>query len=113
MLKRVLLAVLSTIAFMVFTYQGFNWGTKSELITQWIPSIIQTPTIEIIVYLCICATMIFLGLAIFIVEAKNFTIDISKGDLIPMQVIKPLLIGYTFGAAYISLIQLLGVIFTL
>ena len=113
MLKKIPLALISTIVFIILISQGFRFGTESSLITESIPSAVETSVLGALVYLSICVSMVIVGLAIIITEPTALQIDIFKRDSIVIQTIKPLLIGYIFGIAYISLVQLFLTIVTL
>lgn len=111
--KAILIALMSVTNFLVFFGAGFDYGVKPTSILDSVSAQTQISIVGGIIYLVICLSMTFLGLALLIATPNGIVVDIFKRDSLVIQIIKPLLIGLTFGVAYQSLIQLLSVIMTL
>jgi len=111
--KAILIALMSVTNFLIFFGVGFDYGVKPTSILDSVSAQTQVSIVGGLIYLVICLSMTFLGLALLIATPNGIVVDIFKTDSLVIQIIKPLLIGLTFGVAYQSLIQLLSVIMTL
>ena len=111
--KNILLKVVSVIAFIVLSWQGFFLGAESSLVAEVIPSVMGNSFGSTMAYLSISISMAFLGFAFLLIAPRNLMIDFSQKDSIFIQSIKPLILGYVFGMAYISFVQLFIAVITL